>query len=550
VDRIGDWNGDPGSGWSVAGVSNATKDHTLVRKCSISQGNADWTASSGSTTENSEWQILPNNDWSDLGQHYYPCEIFIQGCTDPNSINYNDEATVDDGSCICCYFGCTDEIATNYNPNAYFNDGSCEYISGCTDALASNYNPDATLDDGSCIIEDNPCDYVPSGLYVNNIIHNRVQFNWIQPQELPSYYMIRYRPSGSSSWTVMTAGTQNINPYAGTSRTRYFLQANTNYDWSIRAKVIDDEGNVECQSPWSQTANFNTLPNCPNLENLSVVTEANWVTLTADSPNGDFDIWQSKGKIRELGTSDFRYVNGSNSINVLKGNFEANTNYEWHTKAWCTGNVDELGNSDPQYHSGWGDFSTFNTQVECDKTPYNLSTTSNTSNTTITMSWDPPTNGYPDHYFLELNNLTTEQTWAWNDISAYSNSKTKFGLTTGNYSWRIRGACGSNGTSWATPFTAYEYYTLGTNRIANQNYVFNIYPNPSQKVFNVNLSLPTIEDVKIKITNSIGQVVFQDLQLQTNSYKHRIDLSFLPNAIYIISATTNSLSVHKTMFLH
>ncbi len=549
VDRIGDWNGDPGSGWSVAGVSNATKDHTLVRKCSISQGNADWTASSGSTTENSEWQILPNNDWSDLGQHYYPCEIIIQGCTDPNFINYNDEATVDDGSCICCYFGCTDEIATNYNPNAYFNDGSCEYISGCTDALASNYNPDATLDDGSCIIEDNPCDYVPSGLYVNNIIHNRVQFNWSQPQELPSYYMIRYRPTGSSSWTVMTAGTQNINPYAGTFRTRYFLQANTNYDWSIRARVIDDEGNVVCQSPWSQTTNFNTLPNCPNLENLSVVTEANWVTLTADSPNGDFDIWQSKGKIREVGTSDYRYVNGSNSINVLKGNFEANTNYEWHTKAWCTGNVDELGNSDPQYHSGWGDFSTFNTQVECDKTPYNLSTTSNASNTTITMSWDPPTNGYPDHYFLELNNLTTGQTWAWNDISAYSNSKTKFGLTTGNYSWRIRGACGSNGTSWATPFTAYEYYTLGTNRIANQNYVFNIYPNPSQKVFNVNLSLPTIEDVKIKITNIIGQVVFQDLQLQTNSYKHRIDLSFLPNATYIISATTISLSVHKTMFL-
>ena len=62
---------------------------------------------------------------------------------DPNSINYYDEATVDDGSCICCYLGCTDEIATNYNPNAYFNDGSCEYISGCTNSLASNYNPDA-----------------------------------------------------------------------------------------------------------------------------------------------------------------------------------------------------------------------------------------------------------------------------------------------------------------------------------------------------------------------------------------------------------------------
>ena len=36
---------------------------------------------------------------------------------------------------------------------------------------------------------------------------------------------------------------------------------------------------------------------------------------------------------------------------VLKGNFDPSTDYEWHTKAWCTGNVDSDGNSDPMYHS-------------------------------------------------------------------------------------------------------------------------------------------------------------------------------------------------------
>ena len=30
VDFIGDWNGDPGSGWSVAGVANATQDNTCL----------------------------------------------------------------------------------------------------------------------------------------------------------------------------------------------------------------------------------------------------------------------------------------------------------------------------------------------------------------------------------------------------------------------------------------------------------------------------------------------------------------------------------------
>ena len=35
-------------------------------------------------------------------------------------------------------------------------------------------------------------------------------------------------------------------------------------------------------------------------------------------------------------------------ISVTKGNFEPSTDYEWHTKTWCWGNIDSLGNSDPQ----------------------------------------------------------------------------------------------------------------------------------------------------------------------------------------------------------
>ena len=35
-------------------------------------------------------------------------------------------------------------------------------------------------------------------------------------------------------------------------------------------------------------------------------------------------------------------------------------------------NVDDQGNSDPQYHSGWGEFYQFSTQDPCDKIPTNL----------------------------------------------------------------------------------------------------------------------------------------------------------------------------------
>ena len=71
IDFIGDFNGDPGSGWEVAGVANATKDHTLVRKATVTTGNTDWTASAGTNADDSEWIVKDNEDWTDLGSHTY-----------------------------------------------------------------------------------------------------------------------------------------------------------------------------------------------------------------------------------------------------------------------------------------------------------------------------------------------------------------------------------------------------------------------------------------------------------------------------------------------
>ncbi|MCB0734290.1 MAG: choice-of-anchor I family protein, partial [Bacteroidetes bacterium] len=68
LDCVGDWLGDPGNGWDVAGTTEGTKDHTLVRKGS-STGNSNWTAAAGTNPENSEWVVKDNEDWTNLGQH-------------------------------------------------------------------------------------------------------------------------------------------------------------------------------------------------------------------------------------------------------------------------------------------------------------------------------------------------------------------------------------------------------------------------------------------------------------------------------------------------
>ena len=69
IDVIGIPDEDPGTAWAVAGVSNATKNHTLVRKPTVTGGNTDWVSSAGTTEDNSEWIVYSQDTFIYLGSH-------------------------------------------------------------------------------------------------------------------------------------------------------------------------------------------------------------------------------------------------------------------------------------------------------------------------------------------------------------------------------------------------------------------------------------------------------------------------------------------------
>jgi outer membrane lipopolysaccharide assembly protein LptE/RlpB len=69
IDVIGNVGEDPGSAWTVAGVSNATVDKTLVRKAPVEIGTTDWALSAGTNTDDSQWLVYAQDEVSYLGSH-------------------------------------------------------------------------------------------------------------------------------------------------------------------------------------------------------------------------------------------------------------------------------------------------------------------------------------------------------------------------------------------------------------------------------------------------------------------------------------------------
>ena len=81
-----------------------------------------------------------------------PTTVVVVGCTDPSAVNFNPNATQDNGTCQASVPGCTDPTAYNYNAVANTDNGSCvPVILGCRDSSATNYNPQANTSNASCV---------------------------------------------------------------------------------------------------------------------------------------------------------------------------------------------------------------------------------------------------------------------------------------------------------------------------------------------------------------------------------------------------------------
>ena len=78
-------------------------------------------------------------------------------------------------------------------------------------------------------------------------------------------------------------------------------------------------------------------------------------------------------------------------------------------------------------------------------------------------------------------------------------------------------------------------------------YNFDVYPNPSNDLFNLNLNVRQISDLNISIINSSGKIIYnKELKDFSGSLSKKIDLTSYPVGLYnIIILSNNSLPLVK-----
>jgi len=183
--------------------------------------------------------------------------VDVPGCMDVTANNYNDEATIDNGSCTydpVVVPGCTDPLANNYDPLATSNNGSCTYdpvvVYGCTDPSASNYNPLATDNDNSCVYPPPVVDC----LVVGDLLEVEHWFKvwFIEPvdgEQLHDQDLIQYKWSGD--W--VTDPRIDLFDYSEKNRVAMFKFTNT---MSSSDSDVDVDYEV---TAWAKDLRFITL---------------------------------------------------------------------------------------------------------------------------------------------------------------------------------------------------------------------------------------------------------------------------------------------------
>ncbi|OJJ17628.1 hypothetical protein BKI52_27590 [marine bacterium AO1-C] len=338
----------------------------------------------------------------------------------------------------------------------------------------------------------------PGNVASANVTQNAATVSW-NAVSGATQYTVRYRVSGTSSWTTANAGTQTSYSISG-------LSSNTTYEVQVSATCASGT------SPYSASINFTTggvvQPTYCSSQGTNVSYEyINSVAIgsinnTSQSDNG-------YGDYTSLSTN--LTAGGSASITITPG-FPRGSSYNESYKVWIDFNRD-------------GDFADAGEEVF-----------SQSSSSAVSGSISIPAGAVSGTTRMRVS-------MRYNSAPASCGNFT-YGEVE-DYSVNITGGSGISSANTQTgPVTESQ-----TNpQIVEASFDLNTYPNPTTKEVNVNLQMSEETEVSIAIINLKGQqVMSKNTKIARAGLTERLEVGHLKKGIYLmtIRAKNGYQKTHK-----
>ncbi len=355
----------------------------------------------------------------------------------------------------------------------------------------------------------------PSSLRASHITQTTAMLSWITggASNWELEYGLRGFAPGSGAFVYNVS-----NPYTLTA-----LTSGITYDFYVR-----DSCGSNNLSTWTGPYNFNTI-SCPTPSSLlaSLITQN---TATLSWITGGASNWELEYGLRGFTLGNGTRISTTTPSYTVSG-LTPGRSYQFYVRDSCgVGHV-----------SSWAGPHTFRTLGCLAPTGLKLHTI---TEITATVSW---TSGGASNWNIEYGPINFP---LGSGIFLYnvSSPRTLRGLMPNIfYDIYVQDSCNvGNVSNWVGPLSIKTI--IGIDELLERS--FRIYPNPSEGVFKLEFSSSLGEDMEIRITNMMGQIVLEDeIESFSGSYRKRLEMGAYRSGVYLLQLITERATVNRRIIL-
>ena len=563
LDWLGDWQGDPGAGWDVAGVSEATKDHILTRKNTVCGPNNDWSASAGTNATDSEW-IVGDKDtgWDTIGS--------FSGCVSDPTISiggtvasldyYENNGPSSEGNFSVSGSNLTNDISVSVSSNfeisltsgsGFVSTVTVSQTAGTADAtiiyvrLSSGLSSDTY--DGTVTASSSGAS--ENTLSISGIVSPaNPEFTVIANLDDFNYSEAQGGPSAEDDFSV--SGLFLTNDIVITAPTSFEISLTSGSNFSSSVTITPDQsGTVASTDIFVRLAGSLSAGNYTGditISSTGVTDELIAVNGNSFAANtnslvitGVFDAPLTGGTPKGIELYVINDIDDLSSFGVGSANNGGGTDgqeFTFPSVAVSAGTYIYVASEVDQFTAFFGFAPTYN------------------AGSVMSINGDDAIelfeNGSVSDTFGDINTDGNGEAWEYLDGWAYRNDNTgPEGTTFTSTNWTYSGANALDGesdnASATTPFPIGTYSNTTASTSNNTITGFNAYPNPV-KGNSLTVTTSSTEAKTVNIFNVLGRKVFSQ---RFSSMNKTMDISGISSGVYIMKVSEGSNIATKKLII-